>query len=95
MFENIRTGVFIIYNSLLFGFNPYLKDPWNMLDFVIVITGIISEFSSGANLKSLRALRILRPLRTFNKIKSLKIMIVSIFSSFYLLLDLIILMIFY
>ena len=48
------------------GFWPYWRDPWNRLDFVIVVLGIITELPFVANLKfsAFRAFRALRALRT-------------------------------
>ena len=57
----------IIALGFAFGKKTYLKDPWNVIDFVIVITALL-EFFQGfigvvVSLKSLRVLRILRPLK--------------------------------
>ena len=52
----------------------YLRSPWNQLDFVVVITSIISTASPTnhvAILKALRLLRVLRPLRMISKLKVL------------------------
>ena len=51
---------------------PYLQDPWNALDFAIVIVSIISLFDIPA-IESLRALRALRPLRLVSRYPDLKI----------------------
>lgn len=46
----------------------YLRDPWNWIDFIIVLTSIIyiTPISQEANLKVFRTMRILRPLRSLN-----------------------------
>lgn len=52
----------------------YLRDGWNMLDFVIVVSSLLPLILGGnksVNLTSLRSLRILRPLRTISSIKAL------------------------
>ncbi len=46
----------------------YLREPWNILDFIVAITSIFS-FSEGINLSALRCTKILRPLRTINSIQ--------------------------
>lgn len=56
-----------------------MKDPWNVLDFFIVVSGIISDYFSDSNLSALRVLRVLRPLRTVSKVKSLKLLINTLF----------------
>merc|ERR1719409_636375 len=67
-----------------FAFTPkaYIKDGWNILDFVIVmisIAGLFAElFPVLGKLKSLRILRVLRPLRLLNRIASMKLIITSL-----------------
>jgi hypothetical protein len=57
----------------------YLRDPWNVLDFVIVVTGWVAFFvQEGVNLQALRSLRILRPLRNISSISGLKDLFVSL-----------------
>jgi hypothetical protein len=52
---------------------------WNILDFIIVVTSVISFFINLDSLKALRTLRILRPLRLFSNIKSVGKMLNAIF----------------
>ena len=85
----------IIGHGFLFERKAYIKDPWNCIDFIIVISGLINKFYEGANLKSLRVIRVIRPLRTFNKIKSLKKVLLAIFSSFIMIKNVFIFMLFY
>jgi hypothetical protein len=33
--------------GFLFGRNTYLKDGWNKLDFIVVVTGFLSMFGMG------------------------------------------------
>lgn len=56
----------------------YLRDPWNVLDFLVVIIGLISLIPSVPNLKSLRTFRILRPLRSINAVPSMKRLVQSL-----------------
>lgn len=82
-----------------FGFiwnkGSYMRDNWNLLDFFIVVTSLMSKYSSASNLSSLRTLRILRPLRTVAKVESLKKMLAAIFASFGTLKDITIIMFFF
>jgi hypothetical protein len=55
-----------------FSPNAYIKDNWNKLDFIIVISSIFSKFYGSGNLTFLRVFRVLRPLRSINRIKGLK-----------------------
>ena len=80
--DYFMTGAFTveaIFKIIAFGFfftrTSYLKDSWNILDFVIVISAIAGfVLPEGVNIsavKSLRILRILRPLKIIAKNKSL------------------------
>jgi len=47
----------------------YLRDNWNIMDFIIVLAGLIELATIGQGLslgifKALRTLRVLRPLKT-------------------------------
>lgn len=64
----------VIVQGFYFGQKTYLKDPWNILDFIIVIftflTWILESMSSDNDIKfvrGFRALRALRPLRVVSK----------------------------
>uniref|UniRef100_A0A2C9MAT1 EF-hand domain-containing protein n=2 Tax=Biomphalaria glabrata TaxID=6526 RepID=A0A2C9MAT1_BIOGL len=61
----------------------YLRNIWNIMDFVVVVTGFITIFaaagSSGAfDLRTLRAVRVLRPLKLVSGIPSLQVVLKSI-----------------
>ena len=77
---NIISSIFIIECVLkiivmgfYFGERTYLKDEWNILDFIIVLFTIItwildsiSDINVGF-IKSIRALRALKPLRALGR----------------------------
>jgi len=69
------------------GKDAYLKDPWNILDFVIVsfsvLNWILDSFSdiSVSFLRGFRALRALRPLRMVSKNEGMKIVVNSLLTS--------------
>lgn len=66
----------ILGQGFLFNREAYLKDWWNVLDFVIVISGYFSFSSqSGLNLQSLRTFRVLRPLRAVQNVEGLRILV--------------------
>jgi len=50
----------------------YLRDGWNVLDFIIVMTGLITLIPNVPNLKSLRIMRVFRPLRSIHAVPSMK-----------------------
>ena len=71
----------IVYGFVLDD-NSYLRDPWNWLDFIVIITGLMSFFPTiNANLFSLRTFRLLRPLKSINKLPNMKIFIITLINS--------------
>lgn len=61
--------------------NSYLRDYWNLLDILVVITGWIGLFSSGEGISVIRTFRLLRPLRSINSIPELKLLVNTLFNS--------------
>ena len=58
--------------------NAYLRNGWNILDFIIVIIGVVSTIMSTLEIeqldvKALRAFRVLRPLRLVSGVPSLQV----------------------
>lgn len=67
----------IALGFIINGRRSYLRDSWNVLDFLIVVLSVVS-LSLDANLsfiKVLRVARILRPLRLIQRAQGLKIAI--------------------
>ena len=94
----IEMGLKILGLGFLFDQGAYLKDGWNILDFIIVGTAWIPHLVGGEsnnNFSSLRVLRVLRPLRTISNIKSLRIILNSMFSAIRLLVDSLIVILFF
>ncbi|XP_071097067.1 voltage-dependent calcium channel type A subunit alpha-1-like isoform X10 [Haliotis cracherodii] len=61
----------------------YLRNIWNIMDFIVVVTGFItllhtSTSSSSFDLRTLRAVRVLRPLKLVSGIPSLQVVLKSI-----------------
>jgi hypothetical protein len=55
----------------------YLRNPWNWLDFVVVVVAWLERSGVGENMSALRTFRVLRPLRTLTTIPGMKLIIVS------------------
>lgn len=64
------------------GKTSYIRNPWNILDFVIVVSALLGAIAGDAIkisfIKSLRILKVLRPLRIIAKRPALKIAIISL-----------------
>lgn len=75
----------------------YLRDPWYILDFTVIVTGYISTYmntANGINLSGLRSLRVLRPLKTVTAIKKLRSLVLTIFNAIPYLLEIMVVMVF-
>ena len=74
--------------GFLFNKGAYLRDPWNILDFFIVVTSLLPYVVTiSFNVSALRAIRVLRPLKTITKIKALKMIVKTLFLSFSLVMN--------
>ena len=66
------------------GKDSYIRNSWNILDFVIVSSALLSIIAADMDigfLKSLRILKILRPLRIIARNKGLKVAISALGAS--------------
>jgi len=79
----------MVLKVLTFGFachqNAYLRDPWNILDFCIVVVSLVSvaavDNPALKSLRSLRTFRALRPLRMISRNKGMRLVVNALFSS--------------
>ncbi|KAJ8373279.1 hypothetical protein AAFF_G00266900 [Aldrovandia affinis] len=86
----------IVSYGFLFHEGAYLRNCWNVLDFVIVFMGLftivldtvnkisgvhVEEKGGGFDMKALRAFRVLRPLRLVSGVPSLQVVMSSILKS--------------
>ena len=70
----------------------YLRDPWNLLDLTIVVSGYVPyvvSSSNSINLSGLRSLRVLRSLKSITAIASLRSLIMTIFNAIPYLLEIV------
>ena len=87
-FEPFFTAAFAleaILKVISMGFilhkKSYLRDAWNWLDFVVVITSLLSVIPGVGNLSGIRTFRLFRPLRSFTSMPSMKTLVSTILSS--------------
>jgi hypothetical protein len=59
----------------------YLREGWNVLDFLIVLFGVFTFVSTSLNLRALRTLRAFRPLKSINAIPSMRKQVQTLISS--------------
>ncbi|CAD5219442.1 unnamed protein product [Bursaphelenchus okinawaensis] len=73
----------VIAMGFFFHSGAYLRNAWNILDFIIVVIGLVSTVLSrmhiqGFDVKALRAFRVLRPLRLVSGVPSLQVVLNAI-----------------
>uniref|UniRef100_A0A9J7YI54 Voltage-dependent L-type calcium channel subunit alpha n=1 Tax=Cyprinus carpio carpio TaxID=630221 RepID=A0A9J7YI54_CYPCA len=101
----IETFLKIIAYGLVMHQNAYVRNGWNMLDFVIVVIGYVLsayvlklcytlKYKGGFDVKALRAFRVLRPLRLVSGVPSLQVVLNSIIKAMVPLLHIALLVLF-
>uniref|UniRef100_A0A8C5I816 Voltage-dependent N-type calcium channel subunit alpha n=1 Tax=Gouania willdenowi TaxID=441366 RepID=A0A8C5I816_GOUWI len=73
-----EAGIKIIALGFAFHKGTYLRNGWNVMDFVVVLTGILATAGADFDLRTLRAVRVLRPLKLVSGIPSLQVVLKSI-----------------
>jgi len=93
----IEMVVKILSLGFIMNNGSYLRDAWNILDFVIIASGYLGMFlqGSGVNLSVLRSFRVIRPLRTISSVQGLRIIVSSLINAIPLLRDSILVLMFF
>ncbi|XP_067109456.1 sodium channel protein type 2 subunit alpha-like [Osmerus mordax] len=99
--EYTFTGIYT-FESLLkifargFCVGPFtfLRDPWNWLDFSVIVMAYVTEFVDLGNVSALRTFRVLRALKTISVIPGLKTIVGALIQSVKKLADVMILTVF-
>lgn len=88
----------MIFKIIAMGFamraHSYLRDSWNILDFMVVILGWVSLLIQTGDISAIKVIRILRPLRTINQIPNMSSLVSTILNSLPIMFDVMILFFF-
>lgn len=89
----------IVASGLFQTEQAYLKNLWNVLDFIIVVVGAMSTILQNLSaaifdVRALRAFRVLRPLRLVSNLPSLQVVLNSILMAMVPLLHIALLVVF-
>ncbi|XP_065672374.1 sodium channel protein 1 brain isoform X5 [Hydra vulgaris] len=100
--EYVFTGIYtlemilkIFAKGLLLHHYAYLRDGWNILDFIVVVLGYITLLPGVANLSGISIFRVLRALRTISSIEGLKTMVNALLNAMAMMSSVIILTTFF
>ena len=84
----------IVAMSFIVSPGSYLRDGWNVLDFIVVVMGIIPYLPfvpATGNFGSIRVIRVFRPLRAIQGVQGMRVLVTTIIKSFPMLLDVVLL----
>uniref|UniRef100_H2LE77 Sodium channel protein n=1 Tax=Oryzias latipes TaxID=8090 RepID=H2LE77_ORYLA len=84
----------ILARGFCLGKFTFLQDPWNWLDFSVILMAYITEFVNLGNVSALRTFRVLRALKTISVIPGLKTIVGALIQSVKKLSDVMILTVF-
>ncbi|XP_061760681.1 sodium channel, voltage-gated, type I like, alpha b [Nerophis ophidion] len=84
----------ILARGFCMGKFTFLRDPWNWLDFSVILMAYITEFVNLGNVSALRTFRVLRALKTISVIPGLKTIVGALIQSVKKLSDVMILTVF-
>ncbi|XP_055717155.1 voltage-dependent R-type calcium channel subunit alpha-1E-like isoform X3 [Salvelinus fontinalis] len=77
-----EAGIKVVALGFVLHKGSYLRNGWNVMDFIVVLSGILATAGAHMNipvdLRTLRAVRVLRPLKLVSGIPSLQIVLKSI-----------------
>ncbi|OXB69775.1 UNVERIFIED_CONTAM: hypothetical protein H355_016603 [Colinus virginianus] len=59
----------------------FLRDPWNWLDFSVIVMAFVGAFSKRGNVSVLRTFRVLRALKTISVVPGLKVIVGALIQS--------------
>uniref|UniRef100_A0A8C4NM16 Sodium channel protein n=1 Tax=Eptatretus burgeri TaxID=7764 RepID=A0A8C4NM16_EPTBU len=90
----IEVIIKVISRGFILGKFTFLRDPWNWLDFLVVLMTYLTELMDMGKIGALRLFRVLRALKTISVIPGLKIIVRALIQSVKKLLDVTILTIF-
>ncbi|XP_070832078.1 sodium channel, voltage-gated, type I-like, alpha [Chaetodon trifascialis] len=84
----------ILARGFCIGKFTFLRDPWNWLDFSVIVMAYVTEFVNLGNFSALRTFRVLRAFKAISVIPGLKTIVGALFQSVKKLADVMILTVF-
>lgn len=76
----------VVARNFIIGPGAYMHNPWHVLDFVIVVTGLISLVLLAVGIEAgklsvMRTLRAMKPLKTINGMPGMRVLVTTILDS--------------
>nr|CCA18882.1 similar to sodium channel putative [Albugo laibachii Nc14] len=90
----VECALKIIAMGFIRSKGAYLRDAWNVLDFVVVLMSLIGILPSIPNVSAIRTIRVLRPLRSLSMIPGMRRLISALLKALPALANVVILQLF-
>ncbi|CAM9453078.1 unnamed protein product, partial [Discosporangium mesarthrocarpum] len=71
----------VIAQGFYVGHGTYLRDSWNILDFIVVVTALLTSIPEMPKMSAIRVFRVLRPLKSISALPGLQKLVVSMLKS--------------
>eukprot|EP00752_Nemacystus_decipiens_P011295 g10037.t1 len=71
----------VIAQGFYLGRGSYLRDSWNILDFMVVVTALMTSIPGMPKMTAIRVFRVLRPLKSISALPGLQKLVVSMLRS--------------
>lgn len=71
----------IVAQGFILSKKTYLRDPWNVLDFIVVVTSLLSFLPNVKGISILRAFRLFKPLRNLQQFPSMRLLMRTLMRS--------------
>ncbi|KAM6978427.1 LOW QUALITY PROTEIN: sodium channel, voltage-gated, type I-like, alpha [Tautogolabrus adspersus] len=84
----------ILARGFCIGKFTFLRDPWNWLDFSVIVMAYLTDFFNMGNFSALRTFRVLRAFKAISVIPGLKTIVAALFQAVKKLADVMILTVF-
>jgi hypothetical protein len=81
MFFTIIFTVELVINMMAYWMQPFLTNPWSMLDAYVVLMSLVALGPVDIPITILRLMRAFRVIRLFGRLKALKKMVTALTSS--------------
>eukprot|EP00903_Cladosiphon_okamuranus_P009702 g9229.t2 len=84
----------VVAQGFILGRGAYLRDAWNIIDFLVVVTALLANIPGMPTTSAIRVFRVLRPLRSISALPGLQHLVVSLLRSVPQLLSVVVLLLF-
>ncbi|CAN0277135.1 unnamed protein product [Pylaiella littoralis] len=71
----------VVAQGFYIGRGSYLRDSWNILDFMVVVTALLTSIPGMPKMTAIRVFRVLRPLKSISALPGLQKLVVSMLRS--------------